>query len=324
MNPIRLLCTTTVAFLMVACSNHEETEVNNFPDDGIVRISTNVNELNTRGFHTTDDLNEFGISISNSKNPYYCYDNIKVTGSNASGWTTESVMLWQNSTQPVDIIAYTPYQTGAKVLNGTLEAGVQAAQTKDDKSSDVLLSVQKGFVPGSGLNSDKKLEIPFSHAFSKLVISITLGTEFNAKGKNISATNPITNITIGGTVTKAVCDLTADAPAFEAKAGEKATDIIPYETGYTPPADDNGHGVATYECILVPQQIPASKLRISFTINGTEYTWISEQAALLEPGTSYNLPLTAGNEVIIANKLTIGPWYDNRTSGAQTEYQVNK
>lgn len=322
MNPIRLLCMTTVAFLMVACSNHEETEVNNFPDDGIVRISTNVNELNTRGFHTTDDLNEFGISISNSKNSYYSYDNIKVTGSNATEWTTESVMLWQNSTQPVDIIAYTPYMTGA--LNGTLEAGVQAVQTQEDKSSDVLLSVQKDFVPGNGLNSDKKLEIPFSHAFSKLVISITLGTEFNANGKNISSTNPISNLAISGTVIKGICDLTADAPTFEAKTGEKATDIIPYETGYTPPADDNVHGIATYECILVPQQIAANKLRISFSINGTEYTWTSEQAALLEPGTSYNLPLTAGNEVIIANKLTIGPWHDNRTSDAQTEYQVNK
>lgn len=324
MNPIKLLCTTTVAFLMVACSNHEETEVNNFPDDGIVRISTNVNELNTRGFHTTDDLNEFGISISNSQNSYYSYDNIKVTGSNAGEWTTGTVMLWQNSTQPVDIVAYTPYQTGAKILNGTLEAGVQKVQTQDDKSSDVLLSVQKGFVPGSGLNSDKKLQIPFSHAFSKLVISITLGTEFNANGKNISSTNPISNLAISGTVIKGICDLTAETPAFEAKSGETATDITPYETGYTAPADEKGHGVATYECILVPQQIAEGKLRISFAINGTEYIWISEQAALLEPGTSYNLPLTAGNEIIIANKLTIGPWYDNRTSNVQTEYQVNK
>ena len=324
MNPIKLLCMTTVAFLMVACSNYEETEVSNFPDDGVVRISTNLNELNTRGFHTTDDLSEFGISISNSNNTYYSYDNIKVSGSNATEWTTASVMLWQNSTQAVDIIAYTPYQTGAKILDGTLEAGVQQVQTQDDKSSDVLLSVQKGFVPGSGLNSDKKLEVPFSHAFSKLVISITLGTEFNAKGMNISATNPITNITIGGTVIKAVCDLTAESPAFGAKDGEEASDITPYETGYTPPADDNSHGVATYECILVPQQIQANKLRVSFTINGSEYTWASDQTALLEPGTSYNLPLTAGNEVIKANKLAISPWYDNRTSDAQTEYQANK
>lgn len=324
MNPIKLLCTTTVAFLMVACSNHEETEVNNFPDDGIVRISTGIKDLNTRGFHTTEDLSEFGISISNSKNAYYSYDNIKVTGSNATEWTTASVMLWQNSTQPVDIIAYAPYQTGAKLLNGTLEAGVQAVQAQEDKSSDVLLSVQKGFVPGNGLNSDKKLEIPFSHAFSKLVISITLGTEFNTNGKNISSTNPISNLAISGTVIKGICDLTADAPAFEAKAGEKAADITPYETGYTPPVNDNEHGIATYECILVPQQIAAGKFRISFTISDTDYIWASEQAAQLEPGTSYNLPLTAGNEAIIANKMTIGPWYDNRTANVQTEHQVDK
>ena len=323
MTTLRILSVAAFALLATACSN-EETVTSNFPDDGIVRISTGIKDLNTRGFHTTNDLSEFGISISNSKNSYYSYDNIKVTGSNATEWTTESVMLWQNSTQPVDIIAYAPYQTGAKVLNGTLEAGVEAAQTQEDKSSDVLLSVQKGFIPGNGLNSDKKLEIPFSHAFSKLVISITLGTEFNAKGKNISSTNPISNLTISGTVIKGICDLTAEAPAFEAKASEEATNITPYETGYTPPANDNEHGIATYECILVPQQIAAGKFRISFTINGTEYTWISEQAAQLEPGTSYNLPLTAGNEVIIANKMTISTWYDNRTADVQTEYQVVK
>ncbi len=321
MNPIKLLSATAVISLMVACSAHDETEVSNFPSDGIVRISTGINELSTRGFHTTNDLREFGISITNRNNTYYSYDNIKVSGSNDTEWTTESVMLWQNSQQPVDIVAYTPYQAGIQTINGTLEADVQTEQTQDDKSSDVLLSVQKGFVPGSSLNSDKKLEVPFSHAFSKLIITITLGTEFNANGKNISATNPITNVTIGGTVTKAVCDLTAETPKYEAKAGESANDIKPYVTGYTAPADEKGHGVATYECILVPQQIPANNLRVSFTIDGTEYTWTSDQTALLEPGTSYSLPLTAGNEVIIANKWDISNWNDiDKTKEAQTEY----
>ncbi len=324
MSFFKTLSTTAIALLVVACSGNEETAVSNFPSDRVVRICAGINNSYTRGFYTTDNLQEFSISIVNTNNGNYNYDNIKVTGSNSSEWNTQTVMLWQNGKQKVDIIAYAPYQTGTAITgNTTLEAGVQATQTKDDNSSDFLLYVSKGFTPSSDLNADKELEIPLSHAFSKLTVRISLGNAYNVS--SLTDTNPITGLTIKGTIITGVCNLTADKPQFIAKASESATNVMPYEIAYAKPSGILDNAVATYECILVPQRIYAYDLSVSFVVDGTTYHWKVPEEIDFEPGMNYDLSIKAGNNSITSGTMSAKPWKDPALGTdyheIQTEYK---
>lgn len=76
----------------------------------MVRVTTNVEDITTRAFHTTNTLDEFAFCIRNANNIKYSYNNIMMT-KEGTNWNPSVQMLWQNSTQPVDIMAYAPFDS---------------------------------------------------------------------------------------------------------------------------------------------------------------------------------------------------------------------
>ena len=110
---LQLLMAATLMTGFAACSSDDDM-TNNFPEDGVVRFNVGVNNPQTRASHSTagSDVAEFGICIYNKVSSKYTYNNIRVTGSNTTAWTPTQQMLWQNSTQAVDIVAYSPYVSG--------------------------------------------------------------------------------------------------------------------------------------------------------------------------------------------------------------------
>ena len=109
---LQLLMAATLMTGFAACSSDDDM-TNNFPEDGVVRFNVGVNNPQTRASHTDGSkVTEFGICITNSANSNYTYNNVKVNGSNTTTWTPATQMLWQNSTQKVDIVAYSPYLVG--------------------------------------------------------------------------------------------------------------------------------------------------------------------------------------------------------------------
>lgn len=318
---LQLLMAATLMTGFAACSSDDDM-TNNFPEDGVVRFNVGVNNPQTRASQPTDGskVAEFGICIANSVNSTYTYNNVKVTGSNITAWTPATQMLWQNSTQAVDIVAYSPYVEGDYNISTTnLPVKVEETQIKDGYTSDFLICKKPGFVPSKGLSEGGKLNLAFKHALSQLTITVTLGSEFNAT--DLVTTNPITDLKVNGTYIEGICDFTKESGFVTAKTTEANTiAVAPSEYGdFVKATSLSSNAKATYQCLLIPQTIEKGIFSVSFKLNGIPYTWASNEAVTLAENTAYTLALTAGKEIVVAGEMKANAWETGSTSNVETE-----
>ena len=318
---LQLLMAATLMTGFAACSSDDDM-TNNFPEDGVVRFNVGVNNPQTRASQPTDGskVAEFGICIANSVNSTYTYNNVKVTGSNITAWTPATQMLWQNSTQAVDIVAYSPYVEGDYNISTTnLPVKVEETQTKDGYTSDFLICKKPGFVPSKGLSEGGKLNLAFKHALSQLTITVTLGSEFNAT--DLVTTNPITDLKVNGTYIEGICDFTKESGFVTAKTTEANTiAVAPSEYGdFVKATSLSSNAKATYLCLLIPQTIEKGIFSVSFKLNGIPYTWASNEAVTLAENTAYTLALTVGKEIVVAGEMKANAWETGSTSNVETE-----
>lgn len=318
---LQLLMAATLMTGFAACSSDDDM-TNNFPEDGVVRFNVGVNNPQTRASQPTDGskVAEFGICITNSANSNYTYNNVKVTGSNITAWTPATLMLWQNSTQAVDIVAYSPYVEGDYNTSTTnLPVKVEETQTKDGYTSDFLICKMPGFVPSTGLIEGGKLNLAFKHALSQLTITVTLGSEFNAT--DLVTTNPITDLKVNGTYIEGICDFTKESGFVTAKTTEANTiAVAPSEYGdFVKATSLSSNAKATYQCLLIPQNIEKGIFSVSFKLNGIPYTWASNEAVTLAENTAYTLALTVGKEIVVAGEMKANAWETGSTSNVETE-----
>lgn len=318
---LQLLMAATLMTGFAACSSDDDM-TNNFPEDGVVRFNVGVNNPQTRASQPTDGskVAEFGICIANSVNSTYTYNNVKVTGSNITAWTPATQMLWQNSTQAVDIVAYSPYVEGDYNISTTnLPVKVEETQIKDGYTSDFLICKMPGFVPSTGLIEGGKLNLAFKHALSQLTITVTLGSEFNAT--DLVTTNPITDLKVNGTYIEGICDFTKESGFVTAKTTEANTiAVAPSEYGdFVKATSLSSNAKATYLCLLIPQTIEKGIFSVSFKLNGIPYTWASNEAVTLAENTAYTLALTVGKEIVVAGEMKANAWETGSTSNVETE-----
>lgn len=318
---LQLLMAAALVTGFAACSSDDDM-TNNFPEDGVVRFNVGVNNPQTRASQPTDGskVAEFGICITNSANSNYTYNNVKVTGSNITAWTPATQMLWQNSTQAVDIVAYSPYVEGDYNTSTTnLPVKVEETQTKDGYTSDFLICKMPGFVPSTGLIEGGKLNLAFKHALSQLTITVTLGSEFNAT--DLVTTNPITDLKVNGTYIEGICDFTKESGFVTAKTTEANTiAVAPSEYGdFVKATSLSSNAKATYLCLLIPQTIEKGIFSVSFKLNGIPYTWASNEAVTLAENTAYTLALTVGKEIVVAGEMKANAWETGSTSNVETE-----
>jgi hypothetical protein len=81
------------------------------------------------------------------------------------------------------------------------------------------------------------------------------------------------------------------------------------------------HSYATYEAIVVPQQIAAGALTVSFKIGTRSFSWTNEEAITLEQGKRYTLPLTVGYDTVTApaRAFSASAWEDQPGDNLGTE-----
>lgn len=80
MKAIKLFTMAALATAVFAsCSNDEDLAQSSYPADNVVRVTTNVEDITTRAFHTTNSLDEFAFCIGNANNIKYSYNNIMMT-----------------------------------------------------------------------------------------------------------------------------------------------------------------------------------------------------------------------------------------------------
>mgnify|MGYP002678608561 CR=1 FL=1 len=280
------------AALFASCSNEEELATGSYPSDNLIRVTAGVNNDMTRSDEATTALTkDFSLTVVNQTNDKYSYANEIFSLSSGTEWTCSNKLLWQNLTTPVEIVALYPatdantfsgvYTKGNKSC-GTITYGVNPDQSTADEADDLLLYHNARFVPKNDLK-EEKLDIEFNHAFCRVDIEVTIGSEFNAT--NGLAENPIQGIRVEGTKIAADINLASAPPTITAKGD--AASITPTPGTFTPAASESDQAVARYSCIVIPQ---TADLNVVLHTSDREYEWTGTQMAL-ESGKQYTLQL---------------------------------
>ena len=294
------------AALFASCSNEEELATGSYPSDNLIRVTAGVNNDMTRGDEATTALTkDFSLTVVNNTNDKYSYANEIFSLSSGTEWSCSNKLLWQNLTTPVEIVALYP-ATDANTFSGvyskenksygTITYGVNPDQSTADEADDLLLYHNTNFVPEKDLQ-DGKLDIEFNHAFCRVDIEVTIGSEFNASTG--LAANPIQGIRVEGTKIAADINLASASPTITAK-GEAAS-ITPTQVDFTPAANATEQAVARYSCIVIPQ---TAALKVVLHTSDREFEWTGSQMAL-ESGKQYTLQLNMTNKSTTARKFIL-------------------
>lgn len=281
------------AALFASCSNEEELATGSYPSDNLIRVTAGVNNDMTRSDEATATAltKNFSLTVVNQTNDKYSYANEIFSLNSNHEWTCSNKLLWQNLTTPVKIVALYP-ATAANTFSGvyskedksygTITYGVNSDQSTAAEANDLLLYHNANFVPEKDLQ-DGKLDIQFNHAFCRVDIEVTIGSEFNAT--NGLAENPIQGIRVEGTKIAADINLASASPTITAKGD--AASITPTPGDFTKATNATDQAVARYSCMVIPQ---AADLNVVLHTSDREYEWTGSQMTL-ESGKQYTLQL---------------------------------
>lgn len=329
MKAIKILTMAALATAVFAsCSNDEDLAQSNYPMDNVVRIMTSVDGMNTRASYgnSTDKLKSFGFCIKNANSEKYTYDNIKVT-KEGSNWIPATQMFWQNSTTPVDILAYAPYQETTEDASGKVKVfgktdyafSVKEDQSNaEDYSSDLIVYKQTGFKPGTELNTSKAVDVTFTHLLSQLNLTIELRDQFNQDEEKPVTSATVTDVKVDGTLIRSKVNLAADpiSVQFDDMASKA---ITPETVAFTKADKTTDHATFKYSAIVIPQSIMAGAFCISFKVDGTDYIWTSTSDVEFVSGKKYDLHLLVGKDVVQGGTISATPWGEETIIEKETD-----
>ena len=330
-----ILFAAAAAMALTACSSDDEQQsfVSQFPEDGVMRFTTNLVDptiATTRASITGSDVNQngqqFQVKIVNPTSATYSYFNtVQYDGSE---WASYTRMLWQNNTQAITVTAaykqdktFTDYEF---VVGANLTVAADQSTEAKLKQQDLLTMPTKTIANPSieqTLMQNGKLVINFYHALTKLDVTLELKDEFYPA--NIQATD-ITDVKISGTNLgynfKAMETANENYGTVTATAST-AADILPSQYEFTAGTAESKHSMAKYEAIVVPQEIAAGALTVSFKIGNRSFSWTNTQAYTLDQGKQYTLPLTVGNDGVTAGSraFTVTSWENQPGDNLGTE-----
>jgi hypothetical protein len=241
-------------------------------------------------------------------------------------------MLWQNDQQSITVTAaYKQDKTFSDydfIVGANLTVAADQSTEAKLKQQDLLTMPTKTIANPSieeTLMQNGKLVINFYHALSKLDVTLDLANEFYKNDPKLNNASDITEFTISGT--NAGYQFNAMETANEnygtvtAAATPVAADILANQCAFTAATDADMHSYATYEAIVVPQEIAAGALTVSFKIGTRSFSWTNIEAITLEQGKHYTLPLTVGYDTTTLNAraFSVSSWEDQPGDNLGTE-----
>ena len=340
MKAIKFFAISAMAAAMItSCSNEDELSQSNYPSDNIIRITAGVNNAKTRaeGAGVTQLEKPLSLTVVN-KNANtelankYTHVN-KVFSKDGNGvWNCSETLLWQNDTQPVDIVAFAPAPNDK--FNGVYTDGsiqpitysVADDQSTKPDNNDLLYYYAPGIKPVDKL-VDKKLNIEMNHAFCMIDIVVTLGTEFNKP--KVLDDSPIVKVTLDGTKIAANVDVknaatgsTTTTAASVVTASETATPttITTTKGTFTKAANEEANAKSCFSCIAIPQTVAANTFKVSLKTADKLYEWTSAAPVELKSGYRYTLELTMGNNVVLLkDAISASPWGNGEGGSLETD-----
>ena len=297
MNKIIFWTMAAFAFLFASCAGEEEVTTPANPlKNKPINVDVLVSDIKTRAGYDTDNLpTKFYLTIDQGGTEHN-YNNVVMKNEDGKWVAYESDaadankvdMHWAGSEGNITVKAATFSLAEA---SASLSAQTEQSTAEAIKSSDHLYYYSNAVTP----SSDGTISIPLDHVMSKLEVKVTLRNQYGGSGSN-----PITSAIVFGSATSATYTI-AEATQWSNKSD--ASDITPCLSAY-----NSTNRIATYEAILIPQEIATNTFGVKVTIGGKSYTWKSANPITLEGGKKYTLDLTLGKNELTLNTLSVGDW----------------
>ncbi|MBR2202365.1 MAG: fimbrillin family protein [Bacteroidales bacterium] len=314
-----LMIAATAGLMLTGCNKDDgaDTAISHFPEDGVIRVTTNVNEaVLTRAGLTSTNLSNFWLKIvTGDGNVGYNYFE-KITKTNSGEWESANSMLWKDATTLTHMTAavFGDHNFTDEELSHGFELTLPADQSAEDGSGIVaadLLAMRETTVnPAEDLGNDGKVSITLSHALTKIDVTLTLGNEFAKSGLNKA-----TDLTDFEVSSKGSFFFDAREGFVYASSNNADVDVKAYRNSFT----QAEKSVANYECIVVPYL--QTKLTVSFKIGDKPYSWTSAEVQLVQ-GYKYAIALTVGADAVTVAQdgITASPWTPQ--SGTPTQHSL--
>ena len=311
MNKIIFWTMAAMAFLLASCAGEEEVTT---PADSLkgkpINVDVLVSDIKTRAGYDTDNLpTKFYLTIdqdgteSDYTNVVMKYEGGKwVAYASDDEGAAKKEMIWANDTGTITVQAATFSLSDAPT---TLNALTDQSTAEGIKASDHLYYSSNAVKP----SDNGTISIPFDHIMSKLEIKVTLRNQYGA-----SETNPITSAIAFGSATSATYSHAGETSWSNYNSA--VSDISLCSSGSYSAAERT----ATYEAILIPQNIAASTFGVKVKIGIKSYTWKSANAVTLEGGKKYTLNLTLGKDELTLNTISVSNWNEKTVTGLNAEH----
>lgn len=292
-----------VAGMLTSCSKDDSDALignNNYPADGMVRISTTLDDAQplSRAEGTTAAYTGTNLSLSVDYGATDNYTRANILWNNtSSAWSQDltadaNPMLWKNATAAAKIYAFAPHVAGATDLTA-VPFSVKADQSAAGAilASDLVGYKDEAFVPGSSLDKLNELNLAFTHRLSKLTVNLTYGNQYPEGARPGIEKLEVINTSLSATYNAQTLTATASATTGEIKAATVKAD--------------------SYEAILVPQTVAASTKLVRVTLSdGTKLAYTIPAAQLFEANKHYTLSLRVGKDKLEVGSVTVDGWGD--------------
>ncbi len=306
MNKIIFWTMAAMAFLLASCAGEEEVTT---PADSLkgkpINVDVLVSDIKTRAGYATDNLpTKFYLTIdqegaeSDYTNVVMKYEKDKwVAYASDDEGAAKKEMSWAGSTGNIAVKAAT---FSLSSTSTTLNALTDQSTADGIKASDHLYYYSNAVKP----SENGTISIPFNHIMSKLEITITLRNQYGTP-----ETSPITSAIAFGSATSATYSHAVATPWSNYNSA--VSDISLCSSGSYSAAERT----ATYEAILIPQNIAESTFGVKVKIGDKTYTWKSANAVTLEGGKKYTLNLTLGKNELTLNTISVSNWKEETVPG---------
>ena len=326
----QILALAVAALSFTACTN-EDNISQDYLTDTPIKLNVSVDEPTTRaGYSDADKPTGFALVVEHDSygedkysykvwaegkdNNWKTYD---LTQYRNDGTKKEVTMLWANMNDKVAVKAISDvdyYEAAApKISNHPTNQTTLDALKKADFLAMPVTEVEP---TQSGIN------VEFKHTMSKINLTIELGSEYEFTKEDVDT--KITDVKIDGSKIKAYyyIDFSTANPQFHFYGHDgDPTPISPYRTGTKPYSKTDGKASATYEAILIPQDIASGEFTVSFKVDGKLYEWTynNEAGLTLAPNTAYTLKLIAGDDKVQPVSFSVAEWGKGNGDGENKE-----
>ena len=327
----QILALAVAALSFTACSN-EDNISQDYLADTPIKLNVSVDEPTTRaGYSDADKPTGFVLVVEHNgkskdkysykvwaeweDNNWKTYDLTKYSTDRTK---EEVTMLWANMKDEVAVSAISDVDyyaaTAPEISNHPTNQTTLAAL----KKADFLAMPYTPVAPTqNGINVELK------HVMSKINLTIELGSEYEFTEDDVD--KKITDVKIDGSKVKANYAIFSSTfnPQFRFynQSGDP-TPISPYRTGTTPYSKTDGvitKASATYEAILIPQDIASGSFTVSFKVDGKLYEWAYNKDLTLDPTIAYTLKLIAGNDKVQPVSFSVAEWGKGNGDGENKE-----